>query len=876
MKSTRLWPLLGAMSLMHCGGAGNSSADAAVDGAGDATTAHDAGVDARTGHDATVDHFVRPPPVDAGQDSGPTVDGGCTLPVPFADGGVRTATLTNALDAWAAAFEATYVWDGGLRCPGAASGVAVRDLTNYALATVTLGRANAAENAGAMLECAFHEYQDYSATAPGPTNGAFRLLTSDTAVDPTNNATELALQALPALLASGRLSQAVVADLTPRIVAALRAVEQHDVPVSYTSIWLMQAMELSALGSLATADAGTGPGDAGHDARPDARKDASHEDAGHEDAGHEDAGRQDGGHEDAGHEDAGHADAGHADAGHADAAHVDAGFRDAAHDDAAHADAAHADAAHEDAAHRDAGHEDAAHGDAAHKDAEREDAHVDAARVDGHAVHDARVDAPPASYDFLADGALRLGDWVTFARQAGISEYDSPTYYETDLDSLWMGYRFAPADQQPIYGSILGTFWADISASTIVANGNIVGPYSRTLDFFRSHGDLEVALFLEGLRLGPAVTFSGSRPDFDTVFALINAAPGGFHPTHETLCLSQGTHEVRSTWAEGAPDAANAGRQRYAYLTPEFALGSTSDNYLGGAGGQDEPVQAQFPSFDMPVITVLPDYLDDPGVIIGGIGGPSHLALNPSAAQLGGAMLVLLRIDAVDPLYTTADGGPIPVVNLSTNIMFPAGADEVYVGGSDVDAAAPMSLGRTPTLVVRQGAGAVAVRVLDTTGLECPASADAAAGAILDRDSGASARYTPWQSFPDASIQNVGRLALYHVSTAALPESTASIAHCFARVALLVMGQACQGTTCAAELASAVDTAVVTDTWDPSTAIWAVSALVPDPDGGTTSLHVTRLVVGNPFLTPVTRLVDDASLPFAPLEVNGVPIPIAP
>jgi hypothetical protein len=591
----------------------------------------------------------------------------------------------------------------------------------------------------------------------------------------------------------------------------------------------MQTMELSTLGGLELSAVDAGAVDAGDP------PDGGANDSGARDAAHEaDAGKHD--------------------------AHVEP---DAHALDAAHEDAHHADAAREDAHARDGG-----------RDAKSEDARAVDARGSDVEVHD----AGPISPDFVADGERRLTEWITFSRASGIGEFDSPVYYETDLDSLWMGYRYAPVDDRPRYAAILSSLWADISASTVVAHGTLVGPYSRTLDFFRDHGDLEVALYLEGLRFGPPITFAGTLPDLDTVFALVNQAPGGFHPDHPTLCLSQGVREVRSTFDDGPSDAGNAGRQRYLYVTGDYALGSTSADYIPTPNNQDEAIVAEFPTFDMPVLTVLPDYFDAPGQPVIDGGTPLHLPLNPASAQLGGALLVLLRIDAHDPYYLGADGGRLHPKNLSTNIVFPAGADEVWLNGRDVDAAAPLAFGTTPTLVVRQGAGAVAVRVLESSGVECLATAPEGGltgGAIRDRDSGPSAGYSLAQSFPDASFQNVGRVALYHLGTADMPSDTDGLAPCFARVALLVLAGSCDGPTCGSDLAAAVDYAEVHDTWDPVTGGWDVSASVLPPNGSAVVLHVTRTIEGDEAI-PATRTVDDLPLVFDPLEVDDAGILIAP
>ena len=160
-----------------------------------------------------------------------------------------------------------------------------------------------------------------------------------------------------------------------------------------------------------------------------------------------------------------------------------------------------------------------------------------------------------------------------------------------------------------------------------------------------------------------------------TLLGLTGASP--YSVPKASLCWAfLPEREVRSTWLKQPNDL---GHERYAYFTPDYAIGSTSADYGGLANNQDMLLTAELPSSpDSAVISVLPDYLDAPGTSVkaGDFRKVTHLRLSPAAAQKGGAMLSLLRVPAKDPDYVI-DNHPVPVVNLSTNVIFPAQADEI-------------------------------------------------------------------------------------------------------------------------------------------------------------------------------------------------------
>jgi hypothetical protein len=159
--------------------------------------------------------------------------------------------------------------------------------------------------------------------------------------------------------------------------------------------------------------------------------------------------------------------------------------------------------------------------------------------------------------------------------------------------------------------------------------------------------------------------------------------------------------------------------------------------------------------------------------------------------------------------------------------------------------------------------------VIATSAVECPSGA-----AITDIDSGPYASYSLSEGY-DASDQNVGRLALYHMSTAATPSFTGPLIPCFARVALLMVGEECQLAGCAASLAETLESAAVTDAWDPATGVWDVTVDLPPIASAATGprqLHVRRVIGGDAGAGVVSE-VNDAAVAFLPLQIGDAAAP---
>ena len=243
----------------------------------------------------------------------------------------------------------------------------------------------------------------------------------------------------------------------------------------------------------------------------------------------------------------------------------------------------------------------------------------------------------------VAEGEALLDDWVAHTRRAGIGEFDSPNYYIVDLNSLQMGYRFAAKPRtREKYRAILDFFWADIAANFYPGRGTLSGPHSRTYAFLTGHEPIELALELEGLLAKPTAVRAG----LGRIYLLLSEKQGGYRPPQPILALARLPEKVvRSRWrAEPAHDRTN-------YITPDFAIGSTSTHYTG----HDKLINIELGSRpEGPVVYIAPDLTDRPygQANMKGPSGhtkPYHLPLNAASVQEKGALLVLLHIDSLKP-----------------------------------------------------------------------------------------------------------------------------------------------------------------------------------------------------------------------------------
>lgn len=113
----------------------------------------------------------------------------------------------------------------------------------------------------------------------------------------------------------------------------------------------------------------------------------------------------------------------------------------------------------------------------------------------GEAVGDAEAEAR---------GIAELEAWTKLTKEHGIFEFDSPTYYAADLDSLVLAEHFATAPRaRELAHRALNLLWTDVAANWFVPRESLVGPHSRDYDFLRGEGGIDVFTAVAGWRALP-------------------------------------------------------------------------------------------------------------------------------------------------------------------------------------------------------------------------------------------------------------------------------------------------------------------------------------------------------------------------------------
>jgi hypothetical protein len=300
--------------------------------------------------------------------------------------------------------------------------------------------------------------------------------------------------------------------------------------------------------------------------------------------------------------------------------------------------------------------------------------------------------------DAVQQAEREFDAWFEYTEHNGIHEFDSPTYYSADLDSLVIGRRYAAApENRRRFERALDRFWSDIADNYFPAAQRMVGAYSRDYDFLRGRGGMDVWLTDAGWASLPSKSL-----DFEKVFVLDNARPGGYRPKPETVAaIGKLPREVVSVWDD------DPHHTRFLWIGKNIALGCTSGNY----GPQDKLFSATFAgSADSPQISIVPDVFDAPYGLVKnpdrtGHMKPTHLPLNAACTERDGVALMTLDLD---PSAVTADAH-----GFATNLILPAAAS-ISVDGKRQPLAAPGKVSVDPksAITVAMGDGVVSIRLL--------------------------------------------------------------------------------------------------------------------------------------------------------------------
>ena len=307
----------------------------------------------------------------------------------------------------------------------------------------------------------------------------------------------------------------------------------------------------------------------------------------------------------------------------------------------------------------------------------------------------------------IADARQQFDEWIDLTRKEGITEYDSPTYTPVQMGCLQIAYdNTAQEDLKPRIKACLDYFWSDIAANYYAPRESLSGPESRVYNFLFGDENINQFYYLAGLRH----EIPGETLLSDDVRIWSNAAtPGGYRPSEAILALAR--LPERTIFQRYGTEP---GKDRYNYITPDYALGTASSFY----GSQDKQISLEFGTAKkLPYIEVAADVFDAPygKIKTGDKSGhqkPKHLKDNIAAVQDKGTVLALLDVSP-DVAGKTPE-------SVATNVLFPVHADAVYLNEKKLPADQPYDepADAGSVVIVREGQAAAALRLFAADGTE--------------------------------------------------------------------------------------------------------------------------------------------------------------
>jgi hypothetical protein len=293
------------------------------------------------------------------------------------------------------------------------------------------------------------------------------------------------------------------------------------------------------------------------------------------------------------------------------------------------------------------------------------------------------------------EGSWRLDGLCRWTWAFGISEYDSPTYYGTDLDGLRFLEAHAHQDRcRRQTRALLELFWSDLAVNYFLPAGRLAGPHSRSYDYPGGRGQIDEHLARCGW-------LDGSTPPAD----------GAWSPPERLrrICRDQYPRLVRQRWG------IHPCQSRTSLLERDVALGCAGAGY----GSQDVPLVVDLPGDRQAKrCYFIADGREDPYGRKRYETGPArhlkalHLAPFWAGAQRGRDALGLVA-------YRSQDVKSPPAINLQSHFVLRKDVEEWWLRGRRIELLparpeSPRRLEIAPgdPLVLRLGTAAVGVRLL--------------------------------------------------------------------------------------------------------------------------------------------------------------------
>ena len=292
------------------------------------------------------------------------------------------------------------------------------------------------------------------------------------------------------------------------------------------------------------------------------------------------------------------------------------------------------------------------------------------------------------------EGQRRLKLAAQYTYRFGTHEYVSPTYYGVNLEVLTTLAHFAQNPKsRDLAHALLTLMWTDTALNFYPPNQKLAGTHSRSYDYLRGLGHLDVNLRIENWISG------GPRGGTDAIYATLTP----YHPSAEIIALSsQYPRLIRQSW--DIPQYA----ARTHYILPDITLSTSGANYRA----QDIMLAINFPG---PRTSVngyfIPDARHDPygkkRIAAGNHQKALHLTPLWRATQrthdaLG---LVSYRTQDLPKSYTT----------LESHIVLPRKNDGLYHNNTPINLTSAITLTTNDALILKMGTAAVGIRIPNAT-----------------------------------------------------------------------------------------------------------------------------------------------------------------
>ena len=294
----------------------------------------------------------------------------------------------------------------------------------------------------------------------------------------------------------------------------------------------------------------------------------------------------------------------------------------------------------------------------------------------------------------VRQGEAMISEWIRYTRAYGITEFDSPVYYKTDINSLVEGYRYASNhNDRKAFATMLDYIWTDIAANYMPSSDKLTGPTSRGYDLMRGLGGLNG--WIEAAGWSPVYTWPFVT---EQVFLYDNQRPGGYWP-------SAAIHKIATTYPRAVVSSrADVPTQtRWNWVSSRVAIGCTS----GDVHGNDTTFSGAFAGpGTTPLLSIMVDAIESPYGLVLRRPVPYHQASAPGCVQKDGTVLVTMDLD---PHVKRAPG-----TEFTTNILLPKDAT-ILQGGQALNLNAPGDITVDPRSVISAtlNGGTIALRFIE-------------------------------------------------------------------------------------------------------------------------------------------------------------------